>query len=312
MDDSNYTTFGTAFTHTFDYNTFDLEDFADKNWWRVDELVLDSVTFNFGHVNNSGVNNILAVTLKTLPVGNAPSANGAIIWSDTILSKNFTPGMGVNLLPSFAMPVGETLSYANRGVFLEIYFDGVVGLDSGSFLFNFWDPHLTCSTVPPTAGIQESFTYREDSLLDGRAYYKNPALAIANSMPTSTYFTNFSIYKDCNSNAVYDLGTGEAYPLQNISLGLWYSTEIIDGIDDLNSTSIKVYPNPTQRKVSIHLNKECSELEINVTGIDGKSVQKLFFEDKSKIEINLPETEGMYFIRVSTNEGQFILKVIKD
>ena len=85
MDDSNYTNFGTSFTHIFNDQTFDFTSFNDSmsqkgNKGYVEYIIIDSISFKLGHVNHSGLNNTLIVSLKTLPIGDDPSPVESDKW----------------------------------------------------------------------------------------------------------------------------------------------------------------------------------------------------------------------------------------
>jgi hypothetical protein len=320
MHDSNFTHIGVAFTHIFDLTTFDFYGFDSigkiKN---VEYLIIDSVLFNFGHSNNSGTPNTLAITLKTLPLGGGPSTTGNIIWADTSTSTDFTPTLAINFLPLFSAPVAETLAYQNRGVYAELYFDGVMGQDTGSFLANYWESGINCPPIQ-TTGALESFTYREHDLQEGRTYWQDPTQSIIWGNPADQYYSNFNVFFDCNSSGTYNRGTNEAYFVQNVAMGIYYTYGgQYMGIDDQNKDLSDIsqnYPNPFSANTTVDytLNNE-SNVAVEVFDITGKTVQYMNEGRKGpgsyKVMIDGSSlNNGVYYYTFITDNGRTTKKMI--
>ena len=320
MHDSNFTNIGVAFTHIFDFQTFDFYGFDSIGKIpRVDYLIIDSVLFNFGHTNHSGIPNTLAITLRTLPLGGGPSTSGNIIWSDTSTSTDFTPTFAINQLPLFSSPVAETLAYVNRGVYAELYFDGEMGLDTGSFIANYWESGINCPPLSGTGGV-ESFTLREHDLTDGRTYWQDPTQSIIWGNPASTYYSNLNIYFDCNSNGSYDKGTNEAYFVQNVAMGIYYTYGgDYMGVEKMNADVSNIsqnYPNPFSTTSTIEYTiKNETNVAVEVFDITGKSVQYLNQGRKGpgtyKMSIDGSSlNNGIYYYSFVTDSGRSTKKMI--
>ncbi|MEQ8324801.1 MAG: T9SS type A sorting domain-containing protein [Vicingaceae bacterium] len=320
MHDSNFTHIGTSFTHIFDLTTFDFFGFDSiGKIENVDYLIIDSVLFNFGHSNNSGIANTLALSLRTLPLGGGPSQTGSLIWSDTTTSTDFTPTLAINFLPLFSAPVAETLSYQNRGVYFEIYFDGEMGQDTGAFLANYWDSGINCPPLNGPGGV-ESFTLRENDLQDGRTAWQDPTQSIIWGNPADQYYSNFNVFFDCNANSSYDRGTNEAYFVQNVAMGIYftYGGEFL-GVEERNAGLSEIsqnYPNPFSATTDINYTLENqSRVTVNVFDITGKTVMNINEGVKNagphKLTIDGSNlNNGVYYYNFVTDSGQVTKKMV--
>ncbi len=84
------------------------------------------------------------------------------------------------------------------------------------------------------------------------------------------------------------------------------------GINDISNSKISVYPNPTNGQFTINLeasSRPSSVSKIEITDITGKTIKQLSI-DNYQIDISNQPT-GIYFIKIQTNKGLFIRKIIK-
>jgi len=97
-----------------------------------------------------------------------------------------------------------------------------------------------------------------------------------------------------------------------VSLSLDDPTLSISQIAD-QSFNIRVYPNPTKGQVSISINKQVSALKLQVFNAIGELVQSKQITGMSEFSHQLPETPGIYFLRLYPSDWQSnIIKVIKE
>ncbi|MEQ8324802.1 MAG: T9SS type A sorting domain-containing protein [Vicingaceae bacterium] len=318
--DSAYTHIGTAFTHIYDYNTkrfYPFDSIAAKT--NTEYLIIDSILFNFGHANHSGQPNTLGITLRELPANNAPSTDQTIIWADTITAVNFTPGQAIFELPVFSVTVADTLSYTNRGVYVELYFKGEAGQDSASFFANHRRSELPCQ-LSQSPGAIESFTLREKNLNGGRTYFKNPYQSVALGNPADQYYTNLNLFTDCNSNGVHNKDGNEAFPIQNISMGIYFTfggqfiglEKVASGISKLKQN----YPNPFGEVTHIDYSLDhASQVIFEIRDVLGKVIvsknqgqknignHQIIFDGSSL-------SEGIYYYSLMTEHGRLSRKMV--
>jgi len=141
----------------------------------------------------------------------------------------------------------------------------------------------------------------------------NLSVATPNPLPTGTYDVIVGLWNDVNGNGKIDNTI-------DVSLNSYTSNNklTINTSSDVNEVSasdkIKIYPNPTTGKLEISeietLGNECKvEIINNLGSLIYISVYKNF---GNKISLDLsPYTEGLYLIRLSSNEVSYQKKVIK-
>lgn len=96
---------------------------------------------------------------------------------------------------------------------------------------------------------------------------------------------------------------------QNDDKIAWYENLTILGVGENESSSIKIYPNPTDGLLYIDANTE-SIIGITVFDVLGKKVLQLQ-GNKQQVDISTIES-GMYFLRIATDRGEFVQKIIKE
>jgi hypothetical protein len=83
------------------------------------------------------------------------------------------------------------------------------------------------------------------------------------------------------------------------------------GIDEENKLLIVLYPNPANDKVIIQLPPNLNIENIFSLDVAGKIVHYQGRNNSDNLEINTSHwAEGMYFIRISTNKGEWNYKIV--
>lgn len=81
-----------------------------------------------------------------------------------------------------------------------------------------------------------------------------------------------------------------------------------------NQFSIKplLYPNPATENFTIDLQQIYQQSTVTIRDITGQIIQKLNAENTDKIHINLNQQKGIYFLSISAEEQQVVVKLIKN
>ena len=89
---------------------------------------------------------------------------------------------------------------------------------------------------------------------------------------------------------------------------------VVTGVDDINNRSnIKLYPNPTNNKVTLTLNETRRSISVVMRDVGGRSVLDKVFENKRNISLNLENLDaGIYFMNVTFDDETSVVKLIKD
>ena len=73
---------------------------------------------------------------------------------------------------------------------------------------------------------------------------------------------------------------------------------------DLLQKQIKAYPNPSSGRVTVDLGQIISRFQLKLIGIDGKTILHKHYENLSEVEFSLPETRGVYILKINTSNGE--------
>lgn len=83
------------------------------------------------------------------------------------------------------------------------------------------------------------------------------------------------------------------------------------GVSNIKKETL-LYPNPSNGKVSINLEKEYKNIIINVSDIQGKLVYSSLAYNSNLVSIDFEAPSGVYFISISADETNVNLKMIKE
>lgn len=97
--------------------------------------------------------------------------------------------------------------------------------------------------------------------------------------------------------------------LQNCTVtSICYEVNSI-GIDELYDFNAKTYPNPTSGQLTIEMAEDSKEFELRILNPLGQVIETaVVFE---KMHIQLPEEKGVYFLQLSNEERETIVRVVK-
>ena len=90
------------------------------------------------------------------------------------------------------------------------------------------------------------------------------------------------------------------------------SNVIYLGIDNLLSNeSISIYPNPSNGKITVEILHPIKESDLKIFNIDGQEIiEKQIMEGKTEIDIK-KLTNGVYFVKLTTDKFVGVIKIIK-
>jgi hypothetical protein len=88
-------------------------------------------------------------------------------------------------------------------------------------------------------------------------------------------------------------------------------TEALSGLTEEQSIPINIYPNPSSGKVTIQALKTIDSGKIEVLTMDGQVFTSQDFDQLESMNIELPIPQGLYFIRLITEQGTSTYRVIK-
>ena len=88
---------------------------------------------------------------------------------------------------------------------------------------------------------------------------------------------------------------------------------VVSGINKIESSLFKFYPNPTTDNITIELENLQSKIKVELLNAMGQKIATTYYTNQNNIEVNLGEQKGVYWIRLSTDEVENVstFKVVK-
>ena len=125
---------------------------------------------------------------------------------------------------------------------------------------------------------------------------------------TGTYSICVTAYSACGDSAVFCRNNDTSAIYINILNRATTGIEQVSG----GNNQVSVYPNPTNGVLNVELGLLNEKTEITIIDVLGNIVmQSIIYNLKSIIDIS-HLNKGIYFLRVETNEGTTIKKIIKN
>ena len=219
-------------------------------------------------------------------------ANGGFQWAKTFGGPDLDNGLDIDV-------------DASGNVYTIGYFNNSVDFDPGSGT----DNHSS-------NGGYDVFIQKLDAdgnflwanTLGGSAYDYGRGIAVTanGSIYTTGYFKN---------TVDFDPGTGTDNLTSNGKTDIFVHKmrEVITGIvDDIIEKQISVFPNPTKGHISINLDKEYTNINVNITDVTGRIVKTKRFYNTQQFGLSIDKPAGIYYIEVNTGENKAVSKLIKE
>lgn len=192
------------------------------------------------------------------------------------------------------------------------------------------DPLFSCTSFNDPSGISGQYGYYWTSspLMDGPSPYTNAvyicfgeAQGEMESPPGSSNMVLMDTHgAGAQRNDPKETG-GQTYPQFFGPQGdvLYVNNYVravrdveISSVNEIKDINISVFPNPTEGKITIVLNKYYSFLNIEVRNVLGELVFSSSYKDKKQLNIELTGNVGIYFVQINFSDGETkIFKALK-
>ena len=88
---------------------------------------------------------------------------------------------------------------------------------------------------------------------------------------------------------------------------------ILSDTEEQLSTMVKYFPNPTTGQLNVDLGGFYENVELTIISVDGKKMSSHLYENIEQIELdNLNLASGLYFVKIQTEKGNYVFKVMKE
>ncbi len=161
---------------------------------------------------------------------------------------------------------------------------------------------VSLNSIPPTPVITTNGNVLESDATTGNQWYNDSGIIIGETAqsytPTSTgnYYVIVTDLNGCISN------------ISNVINVLF--TGITN--NQTNETGVYLYPNPSNKYITIESKSICNDGLVSIYNIKGELlIQNAFQQSKIKIDISML-TKGIYFVKVKTDNGIVVKKLVKE
>lgn len=88
---------------------------------------------------------------------------------------------------------------------------------------------------------------------------------------------------------------------------------LVSSVFDINNdVTVKAYPNPTTGSLQLDLDQYHDEIEVRVTNLLGQEILHQTYEQVNSIPLELEGDAGLYLVKLSTEQSESILKIVKN
>ncbi|MRT17866.1 T9SS type A sorting domain-containing protein [Vitellibacter sp. q18] len=84
------------------------------------------------------------------------------------------------------------------------------------------------------------------------------------------------------------------------------------GTETTISKNIALFPNPTNGNFTIELGKEKLDVTVEISNVQGQNISADKYKLVKSINQKINTAAGIYFVKITTHEGSFTFKVVKD
>ncbi len=278
-----------GFDTIVDYSTLQGYDYGTIN-----NIVIDSIFWRMGHVNNSGTNDTLHLRVVALDAKGDPTETN--IWDTMFISNTSFTGLALNQLPTFFVTPNITVTPPNAfGVRLD-YMGAKI--DTCAYIFGFTDGgafgQCNYSAYRSLTWPSSYFYFNYGPLLD---------------MWPHNGGDNF-LYRDCNGNGSYD---GPADPEDNLNenFSIWSYVTVLNPVGIENPVSdlkFDLYPNPANDILNLDFDAaQLNDYSVSISNLQGQIIyQASFGKSVSKNQIDVSKlANGIYMINI--NDGASVV-----
>jgi ELWxxDGT repeat protein len=233
----------------------------------------------------------IAVFKNSLYFNATTDTSGSELWKYTCKATYDT--ISVTQCSEYTVPSGDKM-YDSSGTYQDTL-TNYMGCDSLITI------NLTMTPIDTTVDKQGS-TLSSNANGDSYQWFK-----CNNGYTEISGETGKSFEPDSSGSYAVEITKGSC-----VDTSKCVSMEVL-GIDENTfAHDVSVYPNPTQGRVTINMAAVYGQLNVQVTDLTGRVIQRKKFNNKQRLNLHLVEQRGVYIIKVSNqNNKRAIMKVLK-
>lgn len=262
------------------------------------EIRIDSLNFIYGHINNSGTNDTVVITifdgstLTSLAAGNGAHSSATPIWTDTIITNSSLTGPGAQpgtiALAVYSKPVGLTLP---QGQTFAVQIDYFGPVNDPFYTYSGFRDECSANCVASPSLIESRFDANSVGLYIGAG--------------GSTFTQN--VFFDCDNNTMPTPGGCERWLLQNVIINPIVT--VTSGVSNWSpelEEALSIFPNPATDEISVELEALQGDAVISIFDLNGQEVYRNAISNEGKVIERISVSEfaaGIYSLQITSDEG---------
>ncbi|MCX7550288.1 SBBP repeat-containing protein [Xanthomarina sp. F2636L] len=109
-----------------------------------------------------------------------------------------------------------------------------------------------------------------------------------------------------------DLGTNDLTSLGNYDVFVQKMSQSNLGVQEIsNNIKVIAYPNPSEGIININFSRTVNNVQFIITDVLGKILKIQTYSSLTKEILELPNTKGIYFLTIKTQNSQKIMRIVK-
>lgn len=256
------------------------------------------------NISFTDANGCVSTTLNTSISDPNPPATPVITASG---STNICAGESVTLTSSQA--TGNVWSANAGGATTQ----GITTSNAGSYTVTYTDGAGCSATSAPTVVTINPLPTVTQSAISTVCVYDSP-ITLTGGLPASGTYSGTGVTAGSFNPTTAGIGTHTityTYVDGNGCSGIATTDIVVDGcaaIGEYDLTNLKVYPNPTEDKLTIELT---GDFNYEITDTKGRIIEKGFGVDTSTLNTS-NYTTGVYFLNLSSEKVNTTIRIVKN
>lgn len=237
-------------------------------------------------------------------------------------------------IPNISFPVNNNGGYLNNqyymveGAVIQIikYWDGVnlLTVDSTHNNGNFFAG--TQDIAVDTLGQAWIFTGPLPSVVDSLMVYNQYGLIDSysitfNHIAYGSFFLNNILYLGTDQDSIFpviingttaQLGNPIPFHASNFTdMASCQNTGSVTSVTEFPSSTIKLFPNPTDGNFAIDLGENHQEVTITVSDMCGKIIHSTKYTNSKLLNLKLDEPAGIYLLTIESEDNKEVIRLVK-
>lgn len=234
------------------------------------------------------------------------------VSNSPISGEKTLPSKGMNDFWIVKIDENGNIEWQNvfGGSSTDSLFSAAQCLDGGFILTGTSDSPVSGDKTEPLMGIRDAWIVRTDSF-GNLLWQKTLGGNLEDGFNSVHQTTDGGFFLSGGTNSQI---SGNIIHNPKGIIDYWIVKLFPENLSNKNFTNLNfnIYPNPTEKDLHIDLPTVYQSINISITDITGKLIQKQQFQNTSQINLELNSATGLYFLEIASESQKRVFKIIKE